>query len=224
MIRKSSKSNGSIRHYTDVDALFKILDNGLMFSRPRPTWDDKNDYYTLHKYEELKQKDVYVLCFCNEIGNTHHWSYFGSNKYPTICAGCFKSIKCNIKLNRAKFEEKLAQRHLSLKDIIYCKSTEISQKLLSIEDLPLLKKNEYCIENELRVLAIVNQGSKRPDNIQITPECIEGISILLPNSSTMYKQLKKELNTMYPKIIIKFSGVRNSPRWKTYISNQLKKI
>ena len=219
MSEKIQSRSNFIRHYTDVDALFHILRGGLRFSKPKQTWDDKNDYFTLHKYEQLTQQHVFVLCFCNNIGNTHHWSYFGQN-LPTLCSGCNKLIKCNIKFNRKKLQTALKARGLSLRPVVYCKSSEIKDKLNSIEILPVLKKWEYRVEQELRVV-VIQEAADQPANFEVV-NCIESINILLSGRSEHYRNIKEQILDELPTVKVNFSGVRNSPRWKSAINKQLK--
>ncbi len=78
------KDSKFIRHYTNVGALFGILDKGFMLSKPNENWDDQNDYFTLKKYAEHMKKDVYVLCFCDGLGGVEHWFYYGQKNENTF--------------------------------------------------------------------------------------------------------------------------------------------
>lgn len=206
-----------IRHFTDVDALFKILSGGIKFSKPSKAWDDKNDVYCIRQYSKHTGKNVFVLCFCSGIGNIHHWTYFGSNT-AIACKGCYKTIKCNIKLNREKFAKALEQEGYQLKPVKYSTREKLVENFTDMESLPYLKRNEYCVEQELRVVVLKSKGSKAPI-FKIPENCIESVNILLDNNSrSLYKRIKKELIKEFPYLgqinKIDYNGSMDSEAWK----------
>ena len=222
MENSCQKESKYIRHFTDVDALFKILEGGLRFSKPSTKWDDENDLYCVNKYAELIGKDVYVLCFCAGIGNIHDWTYFGSSIISNTCAYCYKTIKCNIKLNRAKVEKALKEQGFrQLEPMIYCTTKRLKENFNNKHQLPYLKRNEYCIEQELRSIIECEKGIINSPSLIIPLECIEGINILIDkNSKKVYNSIKKELESRYPHLKgkIDFNGSMDSRRWKTEVN------
>ena len=226
------------RHYTDVNALQNILKEGLRLSRPKATWDDLNDYFTVSKYEDHINKDVYVLCLCERLGNIHHWFYYGYSHagFENI----YKNIKCSIKLNSEKLNEALKNRGLELKEMIYAISNDdaslnqkgnkhktIKEVFTKWEDLPYLKRSEYEIEKEWRVIAEVEKSAddsridNSPQPIEIL-DCIESISLLVDESSCMFCLIKNEIKSAYPQLAdkIKSNGAHKSARWK----NEIEKV
>ena len=184
-----------IRHYTNVYALFRILGGGFKFGQPREDWDDLNDVFTLNKYGEIEQKKVYIICFCSGLGNAHHWFYYGNRSSSAQYENCWDNIKCNIKLDRLKFEKLLKSRGLELKPVKYAITNEEASKrghpiheilekaLKSEEDLCLLKRSEYEIEKEWRIVVLKNPDEEEPAPIDNFMDCIEQISLLVDRES-----------------------------------------
>ena len=53
----------TIRHFTNVDALYKILEQGLKFSSGR-SWSDKDDVFDIKQYSKIIKNDVYIDHIC----------------------------------------------------------------------------------------------------------------------------------------------------------------
>ena len=220
-----------------------ILDNGLWLSKPKMDWDDLNDYLTLTKYAEHKKKDVYVLCFCGELGSVHHWYYYGRSGGGLAFEDCYKNIKCTIKLNREKFEQLLDKRGLKLQQVEYVLSNEERSKKKNTDTktldevvdkwdkLPIVKRVEYKVEDEWRVIAI-GKGKNEltpPDSIDIK-ECVENVYILLDECSSMYCLVKNLIISKFPWLEDKIdvNGVHKSRIWEYevnhIINNKLSKL
>ena len=235
--RRNEKEVECIRHYTNLKALWGILEKGFRFGTPRDDWDDLNDYFTLSHYEELTNSKVFVICFCAGLGNAHHWYYYGYNTGAMTYENCTDNIKCNIKLDRQKFENKLHLRGLKLKPVKYAITNEeaslndrpthntLDQVLMCKEDLLYIKRSEYEVEKELRIIALKDKKKaseieqSRPDNISDFIDCIESITLLLDEESVVYRLLEKKIVFMYPALKGKInnSGVHKSLRWKKEI-------
>lgn len=229
---KPESKPGFVRHYTNVGALFKILEGGLKFGTPREDWDDLNDYFTLDKYKECKnkytecknQKNIYVICFCECLGSVHHWYYYGSSRNQNVFEDCYKNIKCCIKLNRAKLDNLLSLHSLSLEKVEYLISNEdassnketttqtVESYLDNLEKLPYIKRIEYAVEKEWRIVTLSNN---EPSPLDIK-DCIEGISILIDETSPLYCLIKCNIINKYPYLynIIDNNGIHKSKRWE----------
>ena len=224
------------RHYTDVNALLGILEGGLRLSKPKKSWDDLNDYYTVQKYAEYINKDVFVLCLCESLGNAHHWYYYGYSHdgFENI----YKNIKCNIKLNGSKLRSILNKRGLTPQKMIYAITNEkaslnkhpklqtLKRVFKNMNNLPYLKRAEYRVEKEWRVISEVNKAENckidnSPEPIEIK-DCIESITLLADEHSCIYCLIEKEITSMYPQLRgkVKSSGVHISERWH----NEIEKI
>lgn len=223
MENDSKKTIRFIRHYTDVDALFKILRNGLRFSKPSSNWQDKNDKWALERYQELRRnnKDVFVLCFCDGIGNIHHWDAFGhkGDKWKNKK----HKIKCYIKIDKAKFTEYLHSIGYQLVEVEYPILTKIQTDYATniVEKLPYLKRSEYSVEHELRIVAEFDHN----DSSHYLPirSFVHSITLSMDATSSEYKQIKQELIKEFALSSkqITHSGVYNSPKWQNTIEQLL---
>lgn len=242
MCNLKNKEPKYIRHYTNVKALFGILKKGFRFAEPRANWDDLNDYFTLIEYGKLTDKDVYTLCFCEGLGNAHHWFYYGYNTNALTYENCYENIKCNIKLDTKRFEQLLKQQDktLELREVKYVITNEeaslkkypdhktLSEVLYSKEDLPILKRCEYETEKEWRVVLLKDKkAADEPKEDIYTSNimgCIEKISLLLDEESITYRLLEKKITCMYPELKGKIdnSGVHKSKRWEQEINRLIK--
>lgn len=140
------ENKNQLKHYTSVSTLYKILANGFMFQDGK-SWDDENDKYTLQKYREyISPKNVLALCFCDGAGNAYHWTALGKIDPNDP----YSEIKCSIVLNKDKFLKYVDSEGMSHQEMKYCRNSEI--RGYHIKDLPYLKRNEFSIEKEYRVI------------------------------------------------------------------------
>lgn len=219
----SDQKDECLRHYTNVDALFKILESGgLKFAEPSDKWEDKNDRYCVEKYSKIKQKKARVLCFCNGIGNIHHWSYFHEHNLPKSCEGCRKGIACHIRFKnefKAIIEEKFANY---AQDIQYCSIQDLQNYgSEQIDILPYLKRSEYRVEQEFRVLCM----DEKEQILKFDSNMVEAVVLLLDPNCDEYKKIKHQLEKEFPylKGHIQYSGVHHSCDWETAINNGILK-
>lgn len=142
------ENNNQLKHYTSVSTLCKILAKGFKFQNGE-SWDDENDKYTLQKYREyIYPQNVLVLCFCDGAGNVYHWTALGKTDSDNDSDS---QIKCSIVLNKDKFLKYVDSiEGMSHHEMKYCRNDEIQGH--RIEDLPYLKRNEFSIEKEYRVI------------------------------------------------------------------------
>lgn len=136
-----------LKHYTSVSTLYKILTDGFMFQDGN-SWDDKNDKYTLQKYREyVYPQNVLVLCFCDGAGNVYHWTALGK----TDPNDSDSQIKCSIVLNKDTFLKHIDSIvGMSHHEMMYCKNNKVAEH--QMENLPYLKRNEFAIEKEYRII------------------------------------------------------------------------
>lgn len=222
-----SKENQShlLRHYTNVDALFHILKEGFRFGTPSKMWDDQNDAYCVSLYAKRHKKKAYVLCFCVGLGNFHHWNYFGGNIGLRQCSDCYKAIKCNIVIKRDYVERLLHENKMALHTVIHMEKDELCQKMDNILDinLPYLKRSEYWVEQEARVVVLRSPSAKTP-TLKIPVGQIEYVTLLLDPDTKQYKEIKKKLNDLYPDLTVEYSGVKMSKEWQSLVLEKLENI
>ena len=182
------ENNNQLKHYTSVSTLYKILTSGFKFQNGE-SWDDKNDRYTLQKYREyVYPKNVLVLCFCDGAGNVYHWTALGK----TDSNDSTSHIKCSIVLNKDKFLKYVdsieGMSHIEMK---YCRNNEILR--CQMEDLPYLKRNEFSIEKEYRV---IYKGDKSefflPDIIPYIDKIVIGLC-----TEAEFEEIKQHITTTF---------------------------
>lgn len=210
----SSKSNGKtpsaekteiIRHFTSVECLCLILKNGFRMSDAQ-NWEDKNDSYGIRRYAELQNgQKVLVLCFCTTKGNVYHWKSLKSQK----------GLMCSIDIKKDEFFNyvRTLDGFREPKYVDYCNNDEIPKK--DKENMPYLKRSEYRIENEIRILYVGDRTDVLIPNIQ---RFIASITIDSSNPE-LYKLAEDTLVNQYGigKKQIKKNGFTDSKVWQQNI-------
>lgn len=210
----SKKKPTLLRHFTTEESLFKILENGLKLS-DGVSWEDKNDVYCITRYKEYQRhckqsNNVLIVCFCDGKGNDYHWHNFNKDD----------SITCSINLDKQRFTEYV--RHLDgfrvPKKVIYCNNRGLTGK--RIADIPYLKRWEYWIEQEYRLLYVGPQLEKYIRNVK---DYIVSITLDSSNESK-FMETKSKLIEKYhiDKTMILQNGRTKSPKWKRGIDTIIK--
>lgn len=220
--KQSTNGQPVLRHFTSVDALIHILSEGFRFSSP-DGWEDKNDEYCVKQYGKLIGKKLYALCFCKGKGNIHHWSAFGHQKGHSI----YKHIPCAIEINVNQFQQALSQRQMQLTPIKYVKQDDITKDLTSINDLPFVKRNEYRVEREQRILVECDESTDTagPNPLQIPISAVERVTILVQKDE-LYQQARKRLIRLFPSLDGKIidSGIKNSQNWQDKVEKHINQL
>lgn len=225
----SSKSNGKtpsaekvklIRHFTSVENLCLILKNGFRMSDAQ-NWEDKNDSYGVQRYAELQNgKKVLVLCFCTTKGNVYHWNSLKKKSVPTTKKQTktekYTDLMCSINIKKEEFFSyvRALEGFREPKYVDYCNNAEILKK--DKESMPYLKRLEYQIENEIRILYVGDRTDVLIPNIQ---RFIASITIDSSNPE-LYKLAEDTLVNQYGigKKQIKKNGFTDSKVWKRNIN------
>lgn len=217
-VQESSKGNGktppaekpkTIRHFTSVENLCLILKNGLRMGDAK-NWEDKNDSYGIQRYAELQNgKKVLVLCFCATPGNVHHWTSLKTQKGLMCAIDIRKDDFFNYVKTLGGFQEP--------KSVIYCKNKNVLDQ--SRENLPYLKRSEYHIEREIRILYVGHSNTEKDVYIPNIKEFIEHVIIEMSNEE-LYNLAKETLvDKKYgiEKSKIRGEGFLDSKVWKQNI-------
>ncbi len=219
--RHPSKPSNTIYHFTSVGNLYRILLSGLKLSDGK-NWKDKNDRYGIEQYRKFLEKDgknILVLCFCNNKGNVFLWKE--KEESPSQLTQYDEYI-CRI-----GFNTKLLRKHLEKNagirkpcPVKYCSNKDVLNRKYTIEDIPYLKRKEYAIEDEVRIVYIGSEKEKFITNIN---DCITSITINTNNKEVL-QQIKEELCSTYgiDKKMVKSNGYSNSPTWQKNIRKFLK--
>lgn len=212
----SPKSNGKtpslekvklIRHFTSVENLESILQDGLKMGNTKK-WEDKNDSYGIQCYAELQNgQKVLVLCFCATKGNVYHWNSLKNGE----------DLMCSIDIRKNDFFEyiKKLDGFQKPKSVIYCNNDDVLN-LQNTDDLPYLKRAEYEIEKEIRILYI---GKETEVYIPDIRDYVEQITIGTSDDEKI-KQIKEELKKKLSeslRVPITTNGFMNSKFWQQNI-------
>ena len=133
----------SLKHYTSIENLFKILDTGYLLLGDPEKWEDKNDFAAVRAFCRLKGEGTKarVLCFLNGEESIHHWNAFSKNGYG-----------CSISFARDKILEQTEGDNF-LPDFVEYKKVITTEGLnKDIKKIPFLKRNQYKCEKEFRVI------------------------------------------------------------------------
>ncbi len=214
--RHPSKPSNTIYHFTSVGNLYRILLSGLKLSDGR-NWKDKNDRYGIEQYRKFLEKDgknILVLCFCNNKGNVFLWKE--KEESPSQLTQYDEYI-CRI-----GFNTKLLRKHLANIDgireprlIEYCSNNEVLNSQYTVEEIPYLKREEYAIEHEVRIVYV---GFEEEIFITNIKDCITDITINT-NKKEVLQHIQEKLHHEYniDNRIIKSNGYSNSPTWQKNI-------
>lgn len=140
-----------IRRYTDFGHLIYLYTNrGLLFGTPNQ-WPDKIDRENVEAYKRHQDfLTIRAVCFNSDKEKHHHWEIYGG----TSCSLCVEfdywTIKNLVKESNQGWE-------LRMDTITYLdKSTlldDSSGSKFQIKDLPFTKRDAFCDENEVRIIA-----------------------------------------------------------------------
>lgn len=203
----------TLYHFTSVGNLYRILLSGLKLSDGK-NWKDQNDLYGIEQYRKSLEEygeNILVLCFCNNKGNVFLWKE--KEESPTHT----EDYRCRI-----GFNTNLLRKHLANIDGIreprpvkYYSNKDVLNRKYTIKDIPYLKRKEYAIEDEVRIVYVGSEKEKTIPNIK---DCITSITINT-NRKEVLQQIKKELCSTHgiDKKIVKSNGCSNSLIWQRNI-------
>ena len=134
-----------VRRYTDLPALFYLLQHRKITLLDPASWDDTNDSYYLLRYKEKKGlASVLALCLTESEETYHHWRIF-SHGSAGVCISFHREHLCAaLRL----------QPGVTVRDVKYRK-IRIRGKQISppaIGDLPFVKRAAFDAEREVRVV------------------------------------------------------------------------
>jgi len=141
----------TLKRYTNLASLVSILRNRELTLLDPSKWGDRNDSHYLLQYGERKGfKSLYALCFTKESETSHHWKAFS----PGSDGVCIKILA----------EPFIAQLNF-IKEIVhgnveYELIDEVETEVVTVDQLPFLKRYPFRDEAEYRVLFRKKVASK----------------------------------------------------------------
>lgn len=138
----------SLRRYTSLVAAIQILRQRKITLLNPELWDDRNDVYSMRRYQETVQaRSILALCFAQQFETYHHWRVF-SEGMDGVC----------LEFNRERLLEAFAGdprvRHGS---VDYYELRKLGKTPPTVDDLPFIKRFPYRDEKEFRIVYVENE-------------------------------------------------------------------
>jgi len=141
-------SEPSLRRYTSLVAAIQILRQRKLTLLNPELWDDRNDVYTMRKYQEaVEARSILALCFAQQFETYHHWRVF-SQGMDGVC----------LEFDR----ERLIQAftgipHVRHGSVEYYELRKLGKTPPTVNDLPFIKRFPYQDEKEFRIVYVDNE-------------------------------------------------------------------
>lgn len=217
----------TIKHFTNVGFLKRILSGGLKFSdgtlkdeNGKYLWEDMNDAYAVEQYKMATSQTPYVICFIPHAETLHHWKNYGNRKEKWFQQN--DDVKCYIAYNYAKLKALVAKHgeYKPFRDIEYKYITELesSKYKYSLNDILYIKRKGFRVDLETR-LVCCSTDTTAPVLPTEANGCIERIFIAPDASDVQYNEIKSQLENRFDFLqgrIIQ-SSLYYSKRWNKAI-------
>lgn len=219
------------KHFTNISCLCGILERGLRFSHPNSSWDDKNDAKFVELYEREKKVTVSIACLCCGAATLHHWTYYGNKSNNSSFVGNpivqkYADKKCFIRFDMEKLVQTISNYKKEHRDVIdmtklkvdyqYISSIEHTSRHYGIDDLLILKRKGFLVDDEIRIICEYSNTEKSREIYLPISDCIENIVLDGHLTNEEYKELKEQLQKQFPFLhpnMIKHSKLFRSDRW-----------
>lgn len=228
MIQKTKKWT-TLRHYTSVGWLKTILKNDrLKFSNAQEqsvidNWDDQNDVYVLRHYYQWYHQNPLVCCFTHS-NSIHHWEYYGKTSPKETQED---KAKCCIVFDYAQFQSLIEKKqragmNLKMKPVTYYSLKSLQNTIITKEQLPFVKKYGFNVDQEERLIWLVDESVGHDFFLTEVVECIKSVTLYTKNTTSdeLIKTIKSDLIKICPKLQkhINTSALCNSPEWQKQIT------
>lgn len=213
--------NFILKHFTTVSAMRKILENGFRLS-DGSRWEDQNDKFALNLYQK-HFPHARVLCFCQTDATIHHWHYYGKlNAEAQICERMKEEkIGCFIGLDAEKFDEYVKSLGYIFEPVQYMYQSKLKDTPITIDNVLLIKRKGFKVDDEKRLICNNEKNEKDvfiPNIIEFTKRIV--ISGAVPYSQ--FKEIKKSIQTTYPKIEVRRCRLADSEEWRKILSSNFR--
>jgi hypothetical protein len=142
-------SEPSLRRYTSLVAAIQILRQRRITLLNPALWDDRNDIYTMRKYQDAVQaRSILALCFAQQFETYHHWRVF-SQGMDGVC----------LEFDRERLLAAFANNpHIRSGSVEYYELRKLGKAPPTIEELPFSKRFPYQDEKEFRIVYVDNEN------------------------------------------------------------------
>lgn len=158
----------TFRRYTNLVSGIQILRQRAITLLNPELWDDRNDSYGLLQYmNALEAKSILALCFAERHETYHHWRVFS----PGMDGLC-------IEFDKAKLLQAFAcVPGGCVGSVKYYEIQELKETLLTVEQLPFVKRFPYRDEREFRLIDVDMDEELDFKSFPITLDCIRRINL-----------------------------------------------
>jgi len=228
-----------LRRYTHLEALRNILCTKSLTLLDYRKWDDKNDSYFLHLYQEERElKSLLALCLTRSSERFHLWQVFGpkrerhSVKVVGQSLGCrafdpsspLARIGVRIRFDRSQLIEALGKYRgrVTWDDVDYLTYAQLEalgkkrKGMDPIAKLPFVKRYGFRDESEFRIMYESKRKTATTINIPIPLSCINRIILSYKLNYGNYKAIKDKLRSLdgCRGLDIRRSNLIESKTWK----------
>jgi len=176
-----------LRRYTDIPALFYLLNRKVITLLDPASWDDTNDSYYLALYKQHKGLgSLLALCFTQAGESYHHWRVFAHGP-GGICIDFDRDALMSLITGRPGIRAE-SVKYLTLEKI---RTTPPSAK-----DLPFVKRYGYAHEKEFRIIHESPYDGAASVDIAIPLSAIVRITLSPWIHTTLWIELKRMLKAL----------------------------
>jgi hypothetical protein len=149
----TSASSKVLRRYTNIPSLLHTLKTKTITLLDPSKWEDTNDSYWLDVYRKKRQlESVVALCFTQVDETYHHWHVFAEG----AGGAC-------IEFDKTRLLKLFDENGIKHRKIEYKRLPELKDNILSLEDLPFIKRYGFRHEGEFR--AIFESPARKIDSL-----------------------------------------------------------
>ena len=196
-----------LRRYTDIPALFYLLNRKVITLLDPVSWEDTNDSYYLALYKQHKRLgSLLALCFTQAGESYHHWRAFAHGP-GGICIEFKRDALMTIFTGRSDTRAE-SVKYLTLEEIRSIPPTA--------EQLPFVKRYGYAHENEFRIIHESPYDGAASMDVPIPLSAIVQVVLSPWIPTTLWIELRKMLNALpgCSKLQIRHSTLIANDEWK----------
>jgi hypothetical protein len=196
----------TLRRYTDLAAVLRILNERAITLLPPSTWDDRNDRGLMAAYQSgAKLKTVLAICLA-EAGETyHHWKVFSSGK-DGMC----------VVFNKEYIQAIADKEGLRHKSVSYYTLHRLREREPQLGELPFSKRTAYKDEREYRLVFESSSEIITSKDVRFPVVAVERVLVNPWLPSPLVETIKSSLKSIkgFERLTVSQSSVIDTPAWK----------
>jgi hypothetical protein len=197
-----------LRRYTDLAALFYLLNKQSITLLDPQTWDDRNDSYYLRLYKKKRKlKSVLALCFTEHSERYHFWRVFGAG-----------SSGVRIRFRRADLLEAVEEQSgLRYQTVEYVKLSRIGEVSVPVSEFPFVKRYGFQDEKEFRMIYESESEELSKLDVRIPLKCIDKIVLSPWLHPDLFSHVEEAIQSIKgcDSVRIVHSSLIDNEKWKS---------